>query len=242
MAPSRCGQLVQFGARWKLRAAAGLSRWTGPTGVANGQSVRALSSARTRARACTVKPTPFRWACPRLCFPLAHTLPLRLLLLRVSTACVAPGFQAMHVGLTWSSAFPEVLGMTARRHPPLPSPPPVLPHITTTPPQVLATAPYILGYVVIGPWGLLLVAEKFRVSASLPGNHEVKTVTKSHWIKIPLQLNLSLQSVQVREAGERDEGTVGDPSPAAAAAAGQTDAGRQAGGASWQRGVSGDRV
>eukprot|EP00198_Chlamydomonas_reinhardtii_P010960 XP_001700297.1 predicted protein [Chlamydomonas reinhardtii] len=76
--------------------------------------------------------------------------------------------------------------------------------------QVLATAPYILGYVVIGPWGLLLVAEKFRVSASLPGNHEVKTVTKSHWIKIPLQLNLSLQSVQAPEAVLKDEKAMKD--------------------------------
>ncbi|EFJ45105.1 hypothetical protein VOLCADRAFT_94600 [Volvox carteri f. nagariensis] len=63
--------------------------------------------------------------------------------------------------------------------------------------QILVSAPYILGYVVIGQWGLLLVAEKFRVSAILPGTHEVKTVTKSHWLKIPLQINLSMQSVQV---------------------------------------------
>lgn len=65
------------------------------------------------------------------------------------------------------------------------------------PVQVIATAPYILGYVVVGPWALLLVAEKFRVSAVLPGGHEVKTITKSHWVKIPLQLNMQqMQSVQ----------------------------------------------
>lgn len=52
---------------------------------------------------------------------------------------------------------------------------------------MLATAPYILGYVVIGQFGLLLLAEKVRVSAELPGGHQVKTVTKTQWIKIPLQ-------------------------------------------------------
>ncbi|GIL81031.1 hypothetical protein Vretimale_9264 [Volvox reticuliferus] len=76
--------------------------------------------------------------------------------------------------------------------------------------QILATAPYILGYVVIGPWGLVLVAEKFRVSAVFPGNHEVKTVTKSHWLKIPLQINLSMQSVQAPEAGAKDEKAMKD--------------------------------
>ncbi|GLC42427.1 hypothetical protein PLESTB_001097500 [Pleodorina starrii] len=76
--------------------------------------------------------------------------------------------------------------------------------------QILASAPYILGYAVIGPWGLLLVAEKFRVSAVLPGNHEVKTVTKSHWLKIPLQINLSMQSVQAPEAGAKDEKAMKD--------------------------------
>ncbi|KXZ46422.1 hypothetical protein GPECTOR_43g858 [Gonium pectorale] len=76
--------------------------------------------------------------------------------------------------------------------------------------QVLATAPYILGYVVVGPWGLLLVAEKFRVSATLPGNHEVKTVTKTQWHKIPLLINLSMQSVQTPEAGLKDEKAMKD--------------------------------
>ncbi|GFR51195.1 hypothetical protein Agub_g13542 [Astrephomene gubernaculifera] len=76
--------------------------------------------------------------------------------------------------------------------------------------QTLAAAPYILGYVVIGPWGLLLVAEKFRVSAVLPGNHEVKTVTKSHWLKIPLQTIMSMQSVQAPETGAKDEKAMKD--------------------------------
>ncbi len=60
---------------------------------------------------------------------------------------------------------------------------------------------------VVGPWALLLVAEKFRVSAVLPGGHEVKTITKSHWVKIPLQLNMQqMQSVQVSGRKGRGEG------------------------------------
>ncbi|PNH12209.1 Polyphosphoinositide phosphatase [Tetrabaena socialis] len=75
------------------------------------------------------------------------------------------------------------------------------------PVQTLASAPYILGYVVIGPWGLLLVAEKFRVSAVLPGNHEVKTVTKTQWLKIPLQIDASMQAPEV---GTKDEKSMKD--------------------------------
>jgi hypothetical protein len=48
----------------------------------------------------------------------------------------------------------------------------------------------VLGYVVIGPTGLLLLAEKVRVSATLPGNHQVKTLVTSKWHKIPLQVDL----------------------------------------------------
>ena len=52
----------------------------------------------------------------------------------------------------------------------------------------------MLGYVVVGSTALLLIAEKVRVSAVLPGNHQVKTVTVSKWLKIGLQ---------VRRAGGR---------------------------------------
>jgi hypothetical protein len=56
--------------------------------------------------------------------------------------------------------------------------------------QVLSTGKHVLGYVVIGPTGLLLLAEKVRVSATLPGNHQVKTLVTSKWHKIPLQVDL----------------------------------------------------
>ena len=61
--------------------------------------------------------------------------------------------------------------------------------------QVVATGKHVLGYVVVGSTALLLIAEKIRVSAVLPGNHQVKTVTVSKWLKIGLQ---------VRRAGGQD--------------------------------------
>ncbi|KAF5842707.1 SacI homology domain-containing protein [Dunaliella salina] len=42
--------------------------------------------------------------------------------------------------------------------------------------------------------GLLLLAEKTRVSATLPGNHQIKTLVTTRWHKIPLQLWLQLQA------------------------------------------------
>jgi hypothetical protein len=54
--------------------------------------------------------------------------------------------------------------------------------------QILASGKHVLGYVVIAHVGLLLLAEKVRVSAVLPGNHQVKTVVTSKWAKIPLQV------------------------------------------------------
>lgn len=54
------------------------------------------------------------------------------------------------------------------------------------PPQVLAYGKNILGYVVVGTAGLLLLAERLRTSAVMPGGHEVKTVTASKWHKLPL--------------------------------------------------------
>lgn len=55
--------------------------------------------------------------------------------------------------------------------------------------QLVAQAPYVLGYVVLGSYGLLLLAEKTRVSAMLPGHHLVRTVTKAQWVKIALQVS-----------------------------------------------------
>lgn len=58
--------------------------------------------------------------------------------------------------------------------------------------QVLAHAKYVLGYVVLGPVALLLLAEAVRVSATLPGGHEIKTVTQSRWHRINLQVGLMI--------------------------------------------------
>lgn len=54
--------------------------------------------------------------------------------------------------------------------------------------QVLAHAKYVLGYVVLGPVALLLLADAVRVSGTLPGGHEIKTVTQSKWHRINLQV------------------------------------------------------
>mmetsp|Transcript_29308 Transcript_29308/g.75960 ORF Transcript_29308/g.75960 Transcript_29308/m.75960 type:complete len:625 (+) Transcript_29308:102-1976(+) len=70
-----------------------------------------------------------------------------------------------------------------------------LDHLKTGGPlEVVATGKHVLGYVVIGPMGLLLLAEKTRVSATLPGNHQIKTLVTTRWHKIPLQLWLQLQA------------------------------------------------
>jgi len=55
--------------------------------------------------------------------------------------------------------------------------------------QVLAHGKAVLGYAVLGPVALLLVAEAVRVSAVLPGGHQIKTVTQSRWHRINLQVN-----------------------------------------------------
>lgn len=52
--------------------------------------------------------------------------------------------------------------------------------------QVVAIAKHVLGYIVVGTTGLLLVAEKVKTTAILPGGHEVKTVITSKWHRIPL--------------------------------------------------------
>lgn len=53
----------------------------------------------------------------------------------------------------------------------------------------LAAGKALLGYAVLGPAALLLVAEQVRASAVLPGGHEVKTVTQSRWTQIALQVS-----------------------------------------------------
>lgn len=54
--------------------------------------------------------------------------------------------------------------------------------------QVLAHGKALLGYTVLGPVALLLVAESVRVSGVLPGGHLIKTVTQSKWHRINLQV------------------------------------------------------
>lgn len=54
--------------------------------------------------------------------------------------------------------------------------------------QVVGAGKHVLGYVVLGTTGLLLLAEKVRVSALLPGNHAVKSVAVSKWYRVPLQV------------------------------------------------------
>lgn len=55
--------------------------------------------------------------------------------------------------------------------------------------QIVAHAKSVLGYTVLGPVALLLVAEAVRVSAVLPGGHVIKTVAQSRWHKINLQVH-----------------------------------------------------
>jgi hypothetical protein len=54
--------------------------------------------------------------------------------------------------------------------------------------QVVAHGKALLGYAVLGPVALLLVAEAVRLSAVLPGGHQIKTVTQSRWHRINLQV------------------------------------------------------
>jgi hypothetical protein len=54
--------------------------------------------------------------------------------------------------------------------------------------QVLAHGKAVLGFTVLGPVALLLLAEAVRVSGVLPGGHEIKTVTQSKWHRINLQV------------------------------------------------------
>ncbi len=52
--------------------------------------------------------------------------------------------------------------------------------------QVVGQGKAILGYTIVGHVALLLLAEKIRVSATLPGGHEVKTVTTTRWHRMTL--------------------------------------------------------
>lgn len=54
--------------------------------------------------------------------------------------------------------------------------------------ELLASGKVVLGYLVLGPVGLLLIAELVRVSATLPGGHEIKTVSQTRWHRILLQV------------------------------------------------------
>jgi hypothetical protein len=54
---------------------------------------------------------------------------------------------------------------------------------------VAGSGKHVLGYVVVGSTALLLLAEKVRVSAKLPGHHAVKSVAVSKWHKISLQVH-----------------------------------------------------
>ena len=44
----------------------------------------------------------------------------------------------------------------------------------------------VLGFVVLAGWVLVLISRRTRVSMTLPGGHEVHTVTDSKWFRIPL--------------------------------------------------------
>lgn len=54
--------------------------------------------------------------------------------------------------------------------------------------QVVGAGKHVLGYVVMGPMALLLLVEKTRTSATLPGGHQIKTLVTTRWHKIPLQV------------------------------------------------------
>jgi hypothetical protein len=54
--------------------------------------------------------------------------------------------------------------------------------------QIVGQGKAILGYTVVGHVALLLLAEKVRVSATLPGNHDVKTAITTRWHRIALQV------------------------------------------------------
>lgn len=69
--------------------------------------------------------------------------------------------------------------------------------------EVVASGKAVLGYVVVGPWALLLLVERTRVSVTLPGGHEIKTVTASKWQRIPLQTDVDFAEGNVRGELER---------------------------------------
>jgi hypothetical protein len=61
--------------------------------------------------------------------------------------------------------------------------------------EQLAAGKVVLGYVVLGPVALLLFAELVRVSATLPGGHEIKTVSQTKWHRIQLQVRAHMLAV-----------------------------------------------
>lgn len=72
--------------------------------------------------------------------------------------------------------------------------------------ELLAQGKAVLGYVVLGPVALLLIAEMVRVSATLPGGHEIKTVSQSKWHRIQLQQPELDPTTQAATKAELDRG------------------------------------
>lgn len=44
----------------------------------------------------------------------------------------------------------------------------------------------VIGYITIGGFGFLLMVKESKTTMTLPGNHEIKTIYDTEWIKIPL--------------------------------------------------------
>lgn len=62
---------------------------------------------------------------------------------------------------------------------------------------MIGSGKHVLGYVVVGSTGLLLIAEKVRTACTLPGNHEVKSVSVSRWHRMPLQVGRNASTCQL---------------------------------------------
>eukprot|EP00210_Caulerpa_lentillifera_P002977 g2842.t1 len=58
-------------------------------------------------------------------------------------------------------------------------------------PEVVGSGVAVLGYIVIGRTGLLLIAEKTKVTATLPGPVTINTISVSKWFQISLQPHLT---------------------------------------------------
>eukprot|EP00210_Caulerpa_lentillifera_P003458 g3300.t1 len=77
-------------------------------------------------------------------------------------------------------------------------------------PQIEGSGVAVLGYVVIGYTGLLLLVEKARISAVLPGPVTIKTISNSKWFRIPFQADLTpLQQIEILSSFEIIENRIG---------------------------------